>query len=192
MKADTREQYNGHDNVAAIGIGAMIVFIALILVAAVASAVIIQTGEKLQQNAQKAGDDTSDEMSGKILILNSFVDTAAPGESYMFFTKLAAGSDNIGDVETITFQIFCENGVTEGALADADVRDMDDGQASGGVMNNDQGYIIVIDGNDAVDCSPDAVANGDGTAMLYLHVPAGGTTYETLNVDDDTAGATVT
>ena len=35
-----------------IGIGAMIVFIALILVAAVASTIIIKTAEELQQNAE--------------------------------------------------------------------------------------------------------------------------------------------
>ena len=66
---DTQEQ----DNWAAIGIGAMIVFISLILVAAVASAVIIQTAEKLQQNAQRTGDDTSDELSGKLTIQAAYV-----------------------------------------------------------------------------------------------------------------------
>ncbi|MDP6326478.1 MAG: hypothetical protein QGI36_05255, partial [Candidatus Thalassarchaeaceae archaeon] len=61
------------DDIAAIGIGAMIVFIALILVAAVASAVIIQTGEKLQQNAQQTGSDTEQEISGKISVNAVFV-----------------------------------------------------------------------------------------------------------------------
>jgi hypothetical protein len=31
----------------------------------------------------------------------------------------------------------------------------------------------------------------DGEAQLYLHVSNGGSTFETLDVDDDTAGALV-
>ena len=54
-----------NDDRASIGIGAMIVFIALILVAAVASTIIIKTAEELQQRAEATGDDTRDEISGK-------------------------------------------------------------------------------------------------------------------------------
>ena len=76
-----------NDNVAAIGIGAMIVFIALVLVAAVASAVIIQTGEKLQQNAQQTGSDTQREIGGKITVNNMFVEVGA--DDYLLFFESA-------------------------------------------------------------------------------------------------------
>ena len=39
------------------------------------------------------------------------------------------------------------------------------------------------------DCSADAVLADDGE--LYLHVSNGGSTFETFNVDDDSAGAIV-
>jgi archaellin len=69
-KSKTNEM---NDDWGSIGIGAMIVFIALILVAAVASAVIIQTGEKLQQNAQQTGSDTQEEIGGKISIITAWI-----------------------------------------------------------------------------------------------------------------------
>jgi len=58
-----------------IGIGAMIVFIALILVAAVASTIIIKTAEELQQNAESTSQDTRDQISGKISISDIYVKT---------------------------------------------------------------------------------------------------------------------
>ena len=66
-----------NDDRASIGIGAMIVFIALILVAAVASTIIIKTAEELQQRAEATGDDTRDEISGKVTIISAHIDTVA-------------------------------------------------------------------------------------------------------------------
>ncbi len=60
-----------------IGIGAMIVFIALILVAAVASTIIIKTAEELQQNAEATSQDTRDQISGKISISDVYVAAVA-------------------------------------------------------------------------------------------------------------------
>ena len=90
MKSNIRDQDLQDDKIAAIGIGAMIVFIALILVAAVAAAVIIQTAEQLQQNAQKTGDDTADNMAGKVMINAIYVDPASQ-DNYKLFVRLAPG-----------------------------------------------------------------------------------------------------
>jgi len=89
MKSNIHSTELQDDKVAAIGIGAMIVFIALILVAAVAAAVIIQTAEALQQNAQQTGDDTADNMAGKVMINSAYVDA----NGYKLFVRLAPGSE---------------------------------------------------------------------------------------------------
>ena len=112
MKNEMKNE--NRDDLGAIGIGAMIVFIALILVAAVASAVIIQTAEKLQQNAQSTGEDTTDMMAGKIFIL-SVVLTNAGADLYITF-ELAPGSDPIDPV-AVEYNLIClETGARTGAL----------------------------------------------------------------------------
>ena len=56
------------DEIGAIGIGTLIVFIALILVAAIAAAVIIGTAEDLEERSEQAGQDAEALLSGKIII----------------------------------------------------------------------------------------------------------------------------
>ena len=110
MKHETKNEQR--DNVAAIGIGAMIVFIALILVAAVAAAVIIQTAEKLQQNAQTTGEDTTDMMASKITVKSVVITNT--NNLYVTF-ELAPGSDPVTST-TIQWLITCDigaNGATE-------------------------------------------------------------------------------
>ncbi len=209
------ENNENNDNVAAIGIGAMIVFIALILVAAVASAVIIQTAEKLQQSAQSTGDDTTDEMSGKIQILNVFVDD--PAETFVIYFRLAAGSDSTS-ASDILWQVFCEDpdggGAGPPAIPSTDriAGEFDDTPGAGGtslvralsdpvtpaavVATVDAGvaYRVSIDVNVAVtnsDCSPTHLFTENVKATLYIHVVGGGTTYDVLKVNDDTRGAVV-
>ncbi len=174
------------DNFAAIGIGAMIVFISLILVAAVASAVIIQTAEKLQQNAQKTGEDTSDEMKGKVMVLGGYLDDQA-NDNYVLVVKLAAGSDPVSTDDVIT-QMQC--GTTQvvglvggGTLAIEELDDLDDGITDGGSMDIDRGYGMQITGN--ADC------NGLTEIPVYIHVKGAGSTYELLQIDDRTDGAAI-
>ncbi|MGB0152357.1 MAG: hypothetical protein ACPF92_08585, partial [Candidatus Poseidoniaceae archaeon] len=119
VKKMKTEKETKQDELAAIGIGAMIVFIALILVAAVAAAVIIQTAEKLQQNAQASGDDTQEQMSTKLTLINVVIETidfgadSNPGtadDTYELFAtfELAPGSEPTEN-EDIGYTVICSD-----------------------------------------------------------------------------------
>ncbi len=200
-----------NDNLAAIGIGAMIVFIALILVAAVAAAVIIQTAEKLQQNAQSTGDDTTDEMSGKVQILNVFVDD--PAQSFVVYFRLAAGSDDTAPGD-ILWQVFCEDpdgGAGATPATDRTAGEFDDTIGAGGTslvipldangavpavattVEAGISYRVSLDVNDDVDqdCSPTTLFTDNTRASMYVHVVGGGSTFDILKVNDDSRGAVV-
>ena len=91
-----------------IGIGAMIVFIALILEAAVASTIIIKTAEELQQNAASTSDDTRKEISGKVNIIQILVNGTGTTDlaSLIVTAKIASGSTDV-QVQDIDWVIVC-------------------------------------------------------------------------------------
>ncbi len=176
MKNERKNEQS--DNVAAIGIGAMIVFIALILVAAVAAAVIIQTAEKLQQNAQTTGEDTTDMMASKIAIKSVVI--VNTDDLYVTF-ELAPGSDPV-TATTIQWLITC-------ALGPGNVGATDTGDFAGAgtttpasdltganqaTINPGETYTVQLDPGT---CVP--TANDQHT--LNVQSGTGGFTYEVLN-----------
>lgn len=172
-----------------IGIGAMIVFIALILVAAVASAVIIQTGEKLQQNAQQSGSDTQQEISGKISIITVWVgaQTAAAEEITMVF-ELAPGSEPIAD-DAVHWAVICDDGAGTPAVVDGDLSTATNLDSSA-ILNNvflpGETYMIdlVVGGAAGATCAP--ALNEEHSMVISAN--GGGSTYETLYYQSTTQG----
>ena len=181
-----------NDEIGSIGIGAMIVFIALILVAAVASAVIIQTGEKLQQNAQQTGSETQQEISGKISVSSVFVwDNAA---SFLVYFETAPGSEII-DESNVRYQMTCEDDATntyQYVSDDFAAATEFDGTALTNNLEPGIAYAVVMAAAPVGqgDCSATSVGI-NSQITLWIHVENGGSTYETLSITDTSRGAQV-
>ncbi len=138
-----------------IGIGAMIVFIALILVAAVASTIIIKTAEELQQNAESTSDDTRKEISGKISIINMIVNGSDGTDinSVIVTAKVASGSTDVL-VNNIDFMVTCGDTASFGIVTANLGTESPWGQVIAGVAGTN------VDGADGVNGNGD---DGAGT-----------------------------
>ena len=171
----------------------MIVFIALILVAAVASTVIIKTAEELQDRAEKTGDDTRDQISGKLLVTDVYVATDADADNDIdtmaVIAKLASGSDATLPT-AMTYMVVCNDGgfatdvqdladangnaVTPGGTAIADTTTL----ASGELFR----FTVTL-----TNCDGAAVVGA--SLPLTLNVEGGGDTRVDLEIESVAVGA---
>lgn len=91
---------------AIVGIGTLIVFIAMVLVAAVAASVIIQTAESLQERAYAVGKQTTREVSSgvKIVDITGYTNTDKTRIQYLALSiRPRAGSYDIDINETLIY-----------------------------------------------------------------------------------------
>ena len=197
-----------------IGIGAMIVFIALILVAAVASTIIIKTAEELQQNAEQTSSDTRQQISGKVSIVD--VIAASTGTDITGTTNIAtfdvifrisSGSTGIYPAD-ISYYVTCEISATLGMAVDSaalPAKDLNTEVAIGATTELTAGTTYfgtvtlattdstndeTLDANDAnPGCA--AMATVGNSLNMRIVVDGGGETLTELKVDSVTLGTSM-
>ena len=214
MEAKSMESYREDREAGSIGIGAMIVFIALILVAAVASTIIIKTAEELQQNAEQTSSDTRQQISGKVAIVD--VIAASTGTDITGTTNIAtfdvifrisSGSTGIYPAD-ISYYVTCEISASLGMAVDSSTlpaKDLNTEVAIGATTELTAGttYFGTVtlgstdttddDTLDTDDVNPGCAAKattGDSLNMRIV-VDGGGETLTELKVDSVTLGTSM-
>ncbi|WP_436900763.1 archaellin/type IV pilin N-terminal domain-containing protein [Halovenus halobia] len=129
-----------------VGIGTLIVFIALVLVAAIAAGVLINTAGFLQTQAEATGQQSTDQVSDNINVIGQVGQinvTTSDSETVINETRLtvqrAAGSGDI-NLESLSIQYVGDNGF---AQLTHGVNESDDATSSN-VPNEDPGYLIDV------------------------------------------------
>ena len=150
-----------------VGIGTLIVFIALVLVAAIAAGVLINTAGFLQSQAEQTGQESTAEVANNLEVVTASADVENSG----------AG----GDIHTITATIQLSPGSDPINLDDASVELFRDGSSSldggftnGGVLEGgNTGEVEIEDGGggtpimDAGDSGTVVITTADGSQLRY-------------------------
>ena len=90
------EFINDEDERGQVGIGTLIVFIAMVLVAAIAAGVLINTAGFLQSKGQATGEEASAQVSNRINVVSAYGNVTSDSVDYVNLTvRQAAGADNI-------------------------------------------------------------------------------------------------
>ena len=90
------EFINDEDERGQVGIGTLIVFIAMVLVAAIAAGVLINTAGFLQSKGAATGEEASAQVSNRIDVVSAYGNVTSESIDYVNLTvRQAAGADNI-------------------------------------------------------------------------------------------------
>ncbi|MDL5361094.1 archaellin/type IV pilin N-terminal domain-containing protein [Halalkalicoccus sp. NIPERK01] len=170
-----------NENRGQVGIGTLIVFIAMVLVAAIAAGVLINTAGFLQTQAEDTGVESTEQVSNNLNVLSEIGTVGTDNESVSTVTLSVQRAPGAGDInlEDLTIQYIGTSGAENIVFGDGDAT---------------AGYTVDPITAENVDDSV-LSANGDRYEItLDLNSMSGGTTYDSVAVlaEGDDAEMTIT
>jgi flagellin FlaB len=181
---------NENDNRGQVGIGTLIVFIAMVLVAAIAAGVLVNTAGFLQSTAEDTGQQSVDKVTNRLDVVSShgIVDSNGDIDQLNLTLALASGSSGVS-FDNVTIKYVSDDDVANINNETAGVslvNVQDDGDASFPVFE-DTGdrYEVQIDLTDG--STPGVLSTGD-SVTLEITTRSGATTQVRLSIPTSTAG----
>ena len=199
---DNRDRDRGQ-----VGIGTLIVFIAMVLVAAIAAGVLINTAGFLQSSAEESGEQASNQVTNRLVEVSTVgtvgdVSGDAAVTEIEITTRLAPGSNDV-DLDGATMQwvtagssnnlvssnIYESGDNADGVFSYETLRD-DDTSISGDNTLNDpvDRAIITVSINDQNTEDINSPLEPGESATLTISTQSGGETTLTLVVPDSLSG----
>jgi flagellin FlaB len=162
-----------------VGIGTLIVFIAMVLVAAIAAGVLINTAGFLQTQAEATGQESTEQVTNNVDIVSSIGTGSGSVDTVNLVVKKSPGSDPI-DVTAIEIQYVGPSGVATGTVGGTG---LSASPISGGdtilESKSDRVQIAITLGG-----TFSASLTAGQEAEITLTTASGAQTFETLRVSD--------
>jgi flagellin FlaB len=186
-----------------VGIGTLIVFIAMVLVAAIAAGVLINTAGFLQTQAENTGTESTEQVSNNINVLSAVgqVNNTDQINETRLAVAPAAGSDAV-NLEEITIQYVADEEFAN-LIHNASAQDGDNAFETEAITAEDRTDNVMTDSSDRyeiiVPLGSNVTGEGDNsglallsegeTAELTITTDAGAQLTATVQVPDSLAGA---
>ena len=185
MEAATR-QHMYDTNRGQVGIGTLIVFIAMVLVAAIAAGVLINTAGLLQTQAEATGQETQQQVSDRLQIQSTTGNVTGDetvNEFNLTVTK-AAGAGDI-DLRNVSYEIITDDDIDNGVIGEGDTE-----ISNITAENTDQ---VITDRSDRYRLTfiaedTDSEFDPGDSVTITLTTAAGASTVEELRVPDSLVG----